>query len=65
VKILLLNANTSALVTGKVERAARAAAPAGVEIVTATGAFGAEVIATRAEHAIAEPGGESFRRSAL
>jgi allantoin racemase len=54
VKILLLNANTSALVTGKVERAARAAAPKGVEIATATGTFGAEVIATRAEHAIAE-----------
>lgn len=53
-RILVLNANTSALVTGKVERAARAAAPAGVEIVTATGTFGAEVIATRTEHAVAE-----------
>jgi allantoin racemase len=53
-KILLLNANTSALVTGKVEAAARAAAPPGVEIRTATGEFGATVIATRAEHAIAE-----------
>jgi allantoin racemase len=53
-KILLLNANTSALVSGKVEAAARAAAPAGVEIAVATGEFGPRVIGTRTEHAIAE-----------
>jgi len=53
-KLLVLNANTSALVTGKVERAARAAAPPGVEIAAVTGTFGAQVIGTRAEHAVAE-----------
>ena len=53
-RILVLNSNTSELVTEKVAAAARAAASPGTEIVTVTGTFGARVIGTRAEHAIAE-----------
>lgn len=53
-KILLVNSNTSDIVTEKVALAARAAASAGTEIVAVTGSFGARVIGTRSEHAIAE-----------
>jgi allantoin racemase len=53
-RLLLLNANTSEFVTGKVAAAARATASPGTEIVAVTGAFGARVIATRTEMAIAE-----------
>jgi len=52
-KLLVLNANTSALATVKVERAARAAAPSGVEIAAVTGTFGAQVKRLR-EHVAAE-----------
>ena len=53
-RILIVNANTSALVTEKLEAEARAVASPGTEIVAVTGTFGARVIASRAENAIAE-----------
>jgi allantoin racemase len=53
-RILVLNANTSDVVTEKVAAAARAAASPGTEIVAVTGTFGGRVIGTRAEHAIGE-----------
>lgn len=53
-RILLVNSNTSDVVTGKVAAAARAAASPATEIVAVTGTFGARVIGTRSEHAIAE-----------
>jgi allantoin racemase len=53
-RILVVNSNTSDVVTGKVAAAARAAASPGTEIVAVTGTFGARVIGTRSEHAIAE-----------
>lgn len=52
-KLLVINANTSTTTTAKVEAAARAAASAGTEIVAVTGTFGARVISTRSENAIA------------
>ena len=54
VRILVVNSNTSDIVTEKVAAAARAAASPGTEIVAVTGTFGARVIGTRSEHAIAE-----------
>jgi allantoin racemase len=54
VRILVLNANTSDIVTEKVAAAARASASPGTEIVAVTGTFGGRVIGTRAEHAIGE-----------
>lgn len=53
-RILLVNSNTSEVVTEKVAAAARAAASPGTEVMPVTGTFGARVIATRSEHAIAE-----------
>ena len=53
-RILLVNANTSQVVTDKVRVQARASASPGTEIVAVTGSFGARVIGTRAEHAIGE-----------
>jgi len=53
-RILVVNANTSAVVTEKVAVEARASASPGTEIVAVTGTFGAHVIGTRAEHAIGE-----------
>ena len=53
-RILLVNSNTSDVVTEKVAAAARATASSGTEIVPVTGTFGARVIGTRSEHAIAE-----------
>jgi allantoin racemase len=53
-RLLLLNANTSEFVTNKVAAQARQWARAGTEIVPATAAFGARIIATRTELAIAE-----------
>ena len=53
-RLLLLNPNTSEFVTAKVAAGARLAAQAGTEIVPVTGAFGARVITTRTEQAIAE-----------
>jgi allantoin racemase len=53
-RLLLVNSNTSAFVTDKVAAAARDAARPGTEIVPVTGRFGARVIGTRTELAIAE-----------
>ncbi len=53
-KLLVVNANTSDFVTSRVAEGARAAARAGTEIVAVTGRFGARVIATRTELAIAQ-----------
>ena len=53
-RILIVNANTSQIVTDKVAAQARASASPGTEIVAVTGRFGARVIGTRAEHAIGE-----------
>jgi allantoin racemase len=53
-RILLVNANTSNIVTEKVAARAQASAARGTEIVAVTGRFGARVIGTRAEHAIGE-----------
>ena len=53
-RLLLLNANTSEFVTNKVAAQARVSACAGTEIVAATAGFGARVIGTRTELAIAE-----------
>lgn len=53
-RLLLVNSNTSAFVTEKVASAARAVASPSTEIVPVTGRFGARVIATRTELAIAE-----------
>jgi allantoin racemase len=53
-KLLLVNANTSEFVTDKVRAAARAAAAATTYVDAVTGRFGARVIATRTELAIAE-----------
>jgi len=54
VRLLLANPNTTAAVTDAIAGAARAAAAPGTEIVPATARFGARVIGTRAEMAIAE-----------
>jgi allantoin racemase len=53
VRILLVNPNLTAAVTEACARAARAVAAPGVEIVPVTGDFGAEIVNTRAENAIA------------
>lgn len=53
-RLLVVNANTSDIVTEKVAAQARASASPGTEIVAVTGTFGARVIGTRAEHAIGE-----------
>lgn len=53
-RILLLNANTSEFVTGKVAAQACLSARPGTEIAPATASFGARIIGTRAELAIAE-----------
>lgn len=53
-RVLVVNANTSQIVTDKVTAEALRSASPGTEIVAVTGTFGARVIGTRAEHAIAE-----------
>ncbi len=53
-KLLVVNANTSPQVTELVVTEARRAASPGTEIVSATGRFGARIISTRAENAIAQ-----------
>lgn len=52
-RILLLNPNLTAAVTDSCALAARAAASPGTEIIPATGEFGASIINSRAENAIA------------
>jgi allantoin racemase len=51
-RLLLVNANTSQLVTDKVVAQARASAGPGTEIVAVTGNFGARIIGSRTENAI-------------
>ena len=53
-RILVLNANTTDFVTQTAANEARRVASPGTEIVPATADFGAAIVATRAEHAIAE-----------
>ncbi len=53
-KLLVVNANTSPQVTDLVVQEARRAASPGTEIISATGRFGARIISTRAENAIAQ-----------
>jgi allantoin racemase len=53
-RLLLANPNTSPAVTDAIAAAARAVAAPGTEIVAVTARFGARVIGTRAEMAIAE-----------
>lgn len=53
-RLLVANSNTSDFVTGRVAEGARTAARPGTEIVAVTGRFGARVIATRTELAVAE-----------
>jgi allantoin racemase len=53
VKLLVVNANTSQFVTDRVAAEARQAASPGSEIKAVTGEFGAKIIGTRAENAIA------------
>jgi allantoin racemase len=53
-KLLVVNANTSQLVTDKVAAQARASAAPGTEVVAVTGSFGGRVIGSRAEQAIGE-----------
>ena len=53
-RLLLVNPNTTVAVTERIAAAARGVAGPGTEIVTATAAFGAEVIGTRTEMAVAE-----------
>src|SRR5436309_5199695 len=53
-KLLVVNANTSPQITELVVAEARRAAAPGTDIVSATGRFGARIISTRAENAIAQ-----------
>src|SRR5581483_6821626 len=53
-RILVLNANTTSFVTETAANEAKRVASPGTEIVPATGDFGAAIVGTRAEHAIAE-----------
>ena len=53
-RILLLNANTTAAVTEKIAAEARRVASPGTEVVAVTGTFGAPIIGSRAEMALAE-----------
>jgi allantoin racemase len=54
VRILVLNANTTEFVTETAAVEARRVAAQGTEIVLVTADFGAAIVATRTEHAIAE-----------
>jgi len=53
-KILLLNANTTPAVTERIAAEARRVATPGTEVLPVTGTFGAPIIGTRAEMAVAE-----------
>lgn len=55
-RLLLINSNTSDVVTAKVLAGARLAAATGTEVAAVCGDFGARVIGTRSENAIAEHG---------
>lgn len=53
-KILLVNANTTAAVTDRIAAEARRVARPGTEVLPVTGSFGAPIIGSRAEAAVAE-----------
>lgn len=53
-RILVVNSNTSSFVTDKVANEARLVASSNTEIIPVTGNFGARVIGSRSENAIAE-----------
>src|ERR1700747_1360069 len=53
-RILVLNANTTPFVTDTAAAEARRVASPGSEIVPVTADFGAAIVATRTEHAVAE-----------
>jgi allantoin racemase len=53
-RILLVNANTTAAVTERIAAEARRVAAPGTEVLPVTGTFGAPIIGTRAEMAVAE-----------
>jgi allantoin racemase len=53
-KILLVNANTTPAVTERIAAEARRVAAPGTEVLPVTGSFGAPIIGTRAEMAVAE-----------
>src|SRR5215210_1671628 len=53
-RILVLNANTTAFVTETAAAEGRRVASPGTEIIAVTADFGAAIVATRTEHAIAE-----------
>jgi allantoin racemase len=53
VKILLINGNTSDAITASMARVARAVASAGTEVIAVTAEFGARVVSSRSENAIA------------
>ncbi|MDB5848392.1 MAG: hypothetical protein JWP29_2144 [Rhodoferax sp.] len=53
-RLLIVNSNTSAFVTAKIADAARAVAAPGTDITALNGLFGAHVIGTRTELAVAE-----------
>jgi allantoin racemase len=53
-KVLLINANTTAAVTERIAAEARRVASPRTEVLPVTGTFGAPIIGTRAEMAIAE-----------
>lgn len=53
-RLLLANPNTTQAVTDRIAAAARAIAAPGTEVVAVTAPFGAEVIGTRTEMAVAE-----------
>ena len=53
-RLLLLNANTTAFVTQRAAEEARRVAASGTDILPVTGEFGAAIIGTRTENAIAE-----------
>jgi allantoin racemase len=53
-RLLVVNANCSQVVTDKIAAQARASVSPGTEVVVVTGSFGGRVIASRAEHAIGE-----------
>ena len=53
-RLLILNANTTPFVTERAADEARRVASAGTDIVPTTGEFGAQIIGTRTENAIAE-----------
>ena len=59
-RLLVVNANTSDIVTEKVAAQARASASAGTEVVAVTGTFGGRVIGTRTDCQMLQTGTFGF-----